>query len=154
MDGGMFTLSGLKPEVKSHRVRDPQIHLFGPLQYISKVGPSWKFFLIFIMLGRGSMLIVRQVSRSPSKYLEVNTLDLGEISSASNFDDEAPLVWDLRAVTQVGLALEVPLLGTAFPSISHNVGSFTHNAYFLCSSSYTPKLSQFSIPDWNGLDIL
>ena len=24
----MFTLLGLKPEVKSHGVRDPQIHLF------------------------------------------------------------------------------------------------------------------------------
>ena len=105
MDGGMFTLSGLKPEVKSHRVRDPQIHLFGPLQYISKVGPSWKFFLIFIMLGRGSMLTVRQVSRSPSKYLEVNTLDLGEISSASNFDDEAPLVCDCPGSVSPGYCL-------------------------------------------------
>ena len=80
---------------------------------------------------------------------------MGEISSASNFDDEAPLVWSLRAVTQVGLALEALLLGTAFPPFPIMwAPSPSHKAYFLCSSSYTPKLSQFSVPDWNGLDIL
>lgn len=44
----------------------------------------------------------------------------GRLLLVSSLNDEVPLVWNLRAMTHVGIF--TPVLGMAFPSISHNVG--------------------------------
>ena len=77
-----------------------------------------------------------------------------------SLDDEAPLVWDLGAVTPVGIPWKLlpggNILGAPSPSTSHSGGGVLHHPQMLiswCSNAYTPKPAFPARLEWPGLHL-